>query len=78
MTEEQKKEEIIKAWFAIDEWSDDVCTKLFSYKYPERKIYVAEIRFDFETFVSQDTDRYKAMEKAIMYYSEFITKNEIK
>lgn len=41
MTEEQKKEEIIKAWFAIDEWSGDVCTKLFSYKYPERKIYVA-------------------------------------
>lgn len=60
-------EEIIKAWFSIDEWSGDVCTKLFSYKYPEGKIYVAEIRFDFETFVSQDTDRYKAMEKAIMY-----------
>lgn len=75
-------EEIIKAWFAIDELGgENVHTELSSFHFcgKKDKMYHAEITFGFGSkFFSQDTDRFKAMERAIMYYSEFITKNEIK
>lgn len=76
-------EEIIKAWFAIDELGgEDVYTELSSFHYcgKKEKMYHAEITFGFWgcKFFSQDPDRFKAMERAINEYSEFVIKNEIK
>lgn len=71
-------EEIINAWFAIDELGgENVHTELSSLHYcgKEGKIYSASIRFAFYTFVTQDTDRYKAMERAINEYSEWVIQN---
>lgn len=76
------KEEIIKAWFAIDELGgENVHTKLSSFHLCGKndKMYHAEINFGFGSkFFSQDTDRFKAMERAINNYSASIIKNEIK
>ena len=69
-------EEIIKAWFTIDELGgENVYTELISYKHPKGKMYSASIRFNFHIFASQDSDRYKAMERAINDYSEWVVRN---
>lgn len=73
-------EEIIKAWFAIDELGgENVHTKLSSFHFcgKKDKMYHAEITFGFgHKFISQDSDRYKAMERAINGYSEWVVRNE--
>ncbi|MBQ0073988.1 MAG: hypothetical protein KBT34_07315 [Prevotella sp.] len=77
-------EEIIKAWFSIDELGgENVFTTVESYlnmlyRTPQ-KMYRAYIRFGLGyEFYAHEKDIYTAMEKVINQYSEFITKNEIK
>lgn len=76
-------EEIIKAWFAIEEsGGDNIRTELLSYHDPLsrglRKVYRAYIKFGLGyEFFAHETDMYEAMEKAINKYSEFKIKNEI-
>lgn len=81
-------EEIIKAWFAIEEMGgENVHTELKSYpnwtvkinKKLSKKMYRAYISFGIGyEFSAYETDVYLAMENAINKYSEFITKSEIK
>lgn len=77
------KEEIIKAWFAIDELGDDnIHTEISSFQdsyHNNKKIFRAIIRFGYEyMFVRTDADPYYAMEKVIDGYSKFIIQNEHK
>ena len=75
-------EEIIKAWFAIDELGgENVNTELSSFHFcgKKEKTYHAEINFGFGSkFFAQDTDMFKAMERAINKYSEWVIQNESK
>lgn len=72
-------EEIIKAWFAIDELcGENVHTELSSFHFcgKKEKMYHAEITFGLGCkFFSQDTDRFNAMERAINKYSEWVVQN---
>lgn len=78
------KEEIIKAWFAIDELGgENVFTTVESYQNilyrTPQKMYRAYIRFGLGyEFYAHETDIYTAMEIVIKQYSEFVTKNEKK
>lgn len=75
-------EEIIKAWFAIDELGgDNVYAELSSFHFCGKndKLYRAEITCGIEyNFYAIAADRYKAMERTINEYSAWVkrTSNE--
>lgn len=69
-------EEIIEAWFAIDELGGkNVSTELFSFEGASSKRYCARIRFSCYIFSHRNANRYLAMEQAINEYSEFVLTN---